>query len=547
MNRCPFSDGDDSPAAAPGARQTDSTGRSLSRRAFLTGGLAALGALTAVAAGASPLGTLVAHAVETTPWVERPFVGDSWEQCHALRDGQAFPQGGRPEEVDVVVIGGGISGLIAAYELAREHAVLVLEKEPTPGGNSRLGTWGGLRYPMGALYITKPNAEEAAFFKDIGLEANPIPGSADALYDRGQFVPHLFGEGVDHLPYSAEVRRAYKRAWKHFAAINDSDDYPDLPLTRSTRKARALDTMTFATYCRTHRIAPEPTALLDQYVRSCWGVGAEKVSAFAAINFLASEFDSLTAFPGGNGAISARVVSLLGSRVRTRCFVDRVTQDDGGVTVDYVRDGQPFRARARQAIMATPKHITRRMLADMPDPISTAMARARYGSYLVGAVFLREPLADKAFDLWVRNRWYSDLCLADWVSSGGHPAAHRKTVMVASIPMGESEGRAALLTTSHETFSKQLVSELEKDFPGCAGKIEGIQFARWGHPMAVPYPGWVTQVAPEFQKPFRRIWFANADTLGLACFESAFAAARAAAEGVHGALRHARSTRATKR
>ena len=36
-------------------------------------------------------------------------------------------------DVDVVVIGAGIAGSSAGYELARDHSVLVLEQEPVPG------------------------------------------------------------------------------------------------------------------------------------------------------------------------------------------------------------------------------------------------------------------------------------------------------------------------------------------------------------------------------------------------------------------------------
>lgn len=508
----------------------------MSRRTFLQGGLLALAASIAMVSGSTPLGSLTVQAADETPWENEPFVGDHWEQCHALRDGQHFPRGGAEEHVEVLVIGGGVSGLVAAYKLMRHHQVIVLEKEGQAGGNSRFATWDGIRYPLGALYYTKPVREIRDFLIGIGLTPTPIAGSPDTLLARGHYVPHFLGAGVSELPYPPEVRRAFKRAWHHFAEYNHSDDAPNVPLQETSRKSLALDRVTFTQYCKDHTIHPQVVKFLDQYVRSCWGVGNDKVSAFGAINFLASEFEPTYAFSGGNGAISDALARHLGRRIRTHCFVDRVLQEKHTVRVDYVRDGKPGVIRARQVIMATPKHITKRMLVGLPAPLEQALGSARYGSYLVGEVCMHEPLADKGFDLWVEDRWYSDLCMADWVVTHGHPAANRKTVMVASIPMGEVEGRAALQTTSHHDFAERLLSEMEKDFPDCRRKVAGIQFARYGHPMVIPYPGYITNVTPHFYRPFGHVWFANSDAHGLACWESAYSAAAMAVKGVRKVL-----------
>lgn len=522
MARCPF-----------GITATRSQEHLVTRRVFLKESL--LGAaLAALALGAPPL---VACAAADFPWRDAPFTGDLWEQCHDLRDSKTFPRGESAEDVDVLVVGGGVSGLIAGWHLMRHHKVVVLEKDPQAGGNSRSGTWEGVKFPLGALYFAKPSASIHRFLTDIGLPPTQIPGSADTLLTRGRYVTHFMGDGIADLPLPADVRRAFKTAWRHFTAFNRADEVPEVPLNGSSTKARALDTVTFLQYCKDNKIHEQVTKFLDQYVRSCWGVGSEKVSAFAAINFLASEFEPLYSFPGGNGAISYALGNLLGERIRTGCFVHDITQEKGAARVDYVVGGKPAAIRARQVIVAIPKHIARRVLSGPPAVLAEALGSARYGAYLVGAVFLHEPLADKGFDVWVEDRWYSDLSVADWMATHGSPPAHRRTVMVAYIPMGEQDGRAALLTTPHHDFAERLLSEMEKDFPQCRRNVAGIQFARYGHPMVIPYPGYITNVTPSFYKPFGRVWFANCDSHGLACMESAFSAAMMAANGVEASLR----------
>ena len=52
---------------------------------------------------------------------------------HAIRDGARFPVPEPGEERELVIVGGGISGLTALYRLRDLDAVL-LEKESEPGG-----------------------------------------------------------------------------------------------------------------------------------------------------------------------------------------------------------------------------------------------------------------------------------------------------------------------------------------------------------------------------------------------------------------------------
>jgi phytoene desaturase len=65
---------------------------------------------------------------------------------------------------NVVIVGAGLGGLSAALRLAGAgRRVLVLEREPHPGGRAGLHTVGGYRFDTGPTVLTMPELIEAAF------------------------------------------------------------------------------------------------------------------------------------------------------------------------------------------------------------------------------------------------------------------------------------------------------------------------------------------------------------------------------------------------
>ena len=138
----------------------------LNRRSFL---------LLSAASAASALTACCGKALfETTPQVAYPGMREG----HLLRDRAALPSASAVIDVDVVILGGGVAGLSAAWRLSKAgHHRFLLIDGPEFGGNAAGGQFGDLPYPRGAHYLPLPSLESRhvreMLFEFGVIEADP--------------------------------------------------------------------------------------------------------------------------------------------------------------------------------------------------------------------------------------------------------------------------------------------------------------------------------------------------------------------------------------
>jgi spermidine dehydrogenase len=131
----------------------------------------------------------------------------SFENAHALRDGRQPEAGGAGtgEAYDLVVVGGGISGLSAAYfyraQTSRSARILVLDNHDDFGGHAKRNEFqiGGrtLLLNGGTMLIDSPRPYDAAaagLMKELGIDVAALKKSEhDSFYrdhglQRGLFL-----------------------------------------------------------------------------------------------------------------------------------------------------------------------------------------------------------------------------------------------------------------------------------------------------------------------------------------------------------------------
>lgn len=516
-----------------------------SRRDFLL----TLGA--AAVAGCAPKGA--------PPLPPGELLGMSQEIGHRLLKG-GFPE---PEEIRrtaVAIIGGGISGLSAAWKLDKAglEDFLVLELEGEAGGNSRAGRNALTAYPWGAHYLPLPTREARAvreLLADLGaLQGDPQ--AARPTYEERYLCAtpqeRVFRNGLweDGLMARAGVGAAERAQQKRFhermeelkrATGRDGRRAFAIPMALSSRDPAwlALDRISFRQWLLDNGFdAPSLHWLANYACRDDFGTAHAQASAWAGLHYFAcrngeaanAASDAVLTAPEGNAWLTQALAQRAGQRVATGAMVWRLREEAGAVLADCWLPGEnrSIRIRAEQAIWAAPAFILPRVWEAMPGDLRQAALIGEHAPWLVANVHLSDfPEERHGAPLSWDNVFYDSPGLGYVVAT--HQLIRRRlfgtvfTYYRALHELAPKDGRQLLLATSRETWAEGILAELERVHPDIRGLATRLDVFRYGHAMRRPLPGSLWSGERERLAAFqsRRLSLAHADLSGFSLFEEA--------------------------
>ncbi len=160
--------------------------------------------------------------------------------------------------------------------------------------------------------------------------------------------------------------------------------------------------------------------------------------------------------------------------------------------------------------------------------------RCRYAPWVVANVTLSGRPKETSHPLAWDNVLYDSRSLGYVVATHQTGKDDGSTVFTWYMPLTDEEpakARARLLAAEWKDLAGAVLADLSRPHPDLPGLVTRMDFARWGHAMLRPTPGFlsnpVRRLAPE-----GGVHFAHADSAGLPLFEEAQDAGVRAAEAI---------------
>jgi spermidine dehydrogenase len=381
--------------------------------------------------------------------------GDPWpvvEAGHKLRDGSYQPTGrsvnDTGEQFDLIVVGGGLSGLGGAYYYHKatggSRQCLILENHAMFGGHCKQN-----EFMVDGHRLIGPQASN-----DFGVPRQGSGGQMDELFTELKIPREFQWAQLESAPNDASGRlRVPRDNYSHMDGINDTqvdvgyffggkwannifannlDGTPfsgdvkrDLLKWRTTtggseQVQRHLDSITYKQYIEGELgLSPEVTKFAEPVVGLICGASPDAVCARAA-HTLVRPLNSPPgiSFPGGNTTFARHLVkglipgAIFGNlnfydvlansvnfkaldvknaptRIRLGATVIQVEHEGSGVAVTYEHGGKFYRSRGRAVLAASAGWANRHIIADLPEDFRAAYEEFIYAPALSVNVALR--------------------------------------------------------------------------------------------------------------------------------------------------------------
>ena len=320
----------------------------------------------------------------------------TYTYAHALRDGEKWNATGAPaktgESYDLVVVGGGISGLAAAYfyrkSVGKSARILILDNHDDFGGHAKRNefragnrmvlSYGGtqsIESPGNYSAVAKGLIDEIGvrterFYKDYDQKLYASMGTA-AFFDKETFGEDLLITGMNATPWPEFLARApLTDAAKRDIARVYSEKVDYLAGLSKEEKLAKLAKISYADYLtKICKMTPDALPFFQTFPHDLYGVGIDAVPALGCFesgddynSFTYPGFDGLGIgehekeepyifhFPDGNASIARLLVrALIPEAMPGQTMEDVVTARADYSNLDV--EGAPVRIRLNTTAM----------------------------------------------------------------------------------------------------------------------------------------------------------------------------------------------------
>ena len=458
------------------------------------------------------------------------FVDDGGALGHRLRDGTLTVGAGPERRVPIVIVGGGMAGLSAGWELSRRGTrdFVILELESMAGGNARSGENAVSAYPWAAHYVPVPGRGSTLvreLFEELGVLRDGVWEERYLCFSPQErvFSHGEWHDGIEpEFALDAAGRMAFQRFDEQIAKHRASGEFT-IPMAGGVRRNSPLDRISMADWLTQNKLeAPALRWYIDYACRDDYGALAVQTSAWAGIHYFASrahdEQGPIT-WPEGNGWIAKRLTARLAEHIKT-----------GEPAIRIERIGNRWRVStprgvyvADAVIFAAPTFLVPHLVPELASRRTSLV----YSPWLTANLTLERLPRERGRG--APLSW--DNVIYDSPALGYVDATHQSlrthteravwTYYWSLAELAPSDGRRKLVSTTWREWTEAILRDLERPHPDIRECVSRIDVMRMGHAMVRPEVGFLSETTAAAALALPGLFLANSDLSGLSLFEEA--------------------------
>jgi protoporphyrinogen/coproporphyrinogen III oxidase len=439
--------------------------------------------------------------------------------------------------LDAVIVGGGLAGLSAAWDL-RDRDVLVLEAADRVGGRLRSEARGDNWLNWGGHVFSGAGSVTDRFLTETGTDARQVTGRLASVYLNGKLIT---SGGVETFPFRLPislgarvnlVKTGLKLRW---AVIQYGKVARPIPgEDPADRQVRILDYLNDRSFIDWAGHMPEDVDLLFRATTTRSSGEPEDMAAGYGIGYFHQVWNRSEGLSrnimGGSYRFAANLAAGLGDRVHLGAAATAVEQDKDGVIVRWTENGTEREVRARHAIVATQAHVTRNIVRGLPEETTGALDFVHYGPYIVGAFETTEtgPMPwDPLYALATPKQVFSMVFNMGNVRRSGETTRAPGGSLMAYTA---ADSAKKLADVPDAEIAARYQEDLASIYPVSRDVVKEVVIHRWSHGTPYPRVG-RAKVQAALMRPLGRVHLAG-DYLGTWYTETAAATGAAAAKHV---------------
>lgn len=420
----------------------------------------------------------------------------------------------------VIVIGAGLAGMCAAYELMQAgHEVSVLEARKRSGG--RVWTLRddypeGLYAEAGATNVFDNHEWTLKYLKllDVAIDPMESTGGAGIYYIRGKRVIIKPGSPVDWpLDLRADEKGLSRGAlWAKYVVPVLKDLGDEGAVNWPQDSIKRFDRISFAEFLRQQGASPGVVEILKLGLADQLGDGADATSALNLLREAALRAMVKQSFfiRGGSDTFTKAFAAKLGERIHYGLPVVKIEHDSRGVRVICQQAGNLQTFSADYLICAIPFSVLKRVEVSPGFSPAKQQAIAQLGNTSVVRVFMQ-----------TRKRFWIDEGLTGSATTDlpimtAYDKAHylpgTRGMLEAYVAGAKARTLAAMNADERLSFT---VKQMEMILPNISRHYEGGASVCWDDEQwtrgayAWFKPGQMEAFLPHFAKPEGRVYFAG--------------------------------------